>query len=717
MTESTNYEHVSAVYALPLQFQPENIPQALIDIPNWVVWALVKTNKQKDTDKPTKRPVRLTTSNPLGPIIDVAKWSTPDRQYTFSHCLSIMHKHPNMLSLGFIPSTDNGVVVIDYDNLFQDSTTQELKLGDPRNKYLKQATDMTFVETSVSGMGAHVFLFGTLDNRLNDSANSGVELYPGKRQSFIAMTGNIYDSSPIIGTDQELIDSHVREFFAASSKRSSSSQSSGEYEIPTHIPNGNRNNEMTRLCGYLFNILNSIEEVAAKMFVYNQELCETPLSSDELQSIINSIGARHNAKFSHIVDNVYHIRATNTWFDFNDMTEMTANSLDISHIKEFSGKKGGKPLISKWLAMHPDFKQAADYTWSPVPYHETLRTIDIDGRRLLNTWKGFNLEPKKGTVEPWLRQLEHLIKEPDYRRALLWWIAFTVQKPHIKISWQPIILGISGAGKDALFRPIATIFGSAFKSIGNRDIKGDYDDGLFQTKLLHISEAMGLSGQAIEFYKRITATESSTMQVLNIKGKQKVMQQNICNVLVITNNLDAMKFDKTERRAFVLRAYDVMTEDMQTEYFDNWLDVGGPNYLFDYLLNYDLSEYKPGVRPYCTTHFDAMLDITQNDTEVQLDELLEPYDIALPELVRKMIGGDDRYGITRIKVWLENNGWVRWDGHNPTKRIKRKVNGVYTPTKSRGWYCRKDSMFDGSTPTDMCLEVERIEALFMKKYQ
>lgn len=712
MQIESDFEHVSAVYAIPA-FQPENIPQALIDIPNWVVWALVKTNKQKDTDRPTKRPVRITSSNPLDPRIDIAKWSTPDRQYTFSKCLSIMHKYPGMLSLGFIPSIDNGIVVIDYDNLFQD-TTQELKLGDPRNKHLARATEVTFVETSVSGKGAHVFLFGTLDSRLNDSANSGVELYPGKRQSFIAMTGNIYNSSPVIAYDQKLIDDHVNEFFASKRKASSSDSA---YEIPDFIPNGNRNNEMTRLCGYLFNVLNSLKEVAAKMFVYNQELCETPLTSEELQSIINSIGARHNARFSHIVNNIYHVRSTNTWFDFSDMTEMTANSLDISHIKEFSGKKGGKPVITKWLASHSDFKQAADFTWSPVPYHEALRTVDIDGRRLLNTWKGFNLEPKQGTVEPWLKHLTHLIQEPDYRRALLWWIAFTIQKPHVKISWQPIILGISGAGKDALFRPIATILGSAFKSIGNRDIKGDYDDGLFQTKLLHISEAMGLSGQSIEFYKRITATESSTMQVLNIKGKQKVMQQNICNVLVITNNLDAMKFDKTERRAFVLRSYDVMTEDMQTAYFDEWLEKDGPNYLFNYLLNYDLSEFKPGVRPYSTIHFDAMLDITQNDTEVQLDELLEPYDAALPELIRKMIGGDDRYGITRIKVWLENNGWIRWDGHIASRRIKRKINGVWGTTKSRNWYVRKGGTFDGSSPTSMCLEVERIEALFMKKYQ
>lgn len=511
------------------------------------------------------------------------------------------------------------------------------------------------------------------------------------------------------------------EFFKSNkNSNSNSNQNSNQsgYEIPTHIPNGQRNSELTKLCGYLFSQGHTLVEVSALMFTYNNTLCETPVPQEELQSIISSIASREANKYKDILDNIYHIRATNTWFDFNDMTELSADSLNISNIVEFPGTKDNKPRLATWLPKQPGFNQVADYTWYPVPHHQQKRTVTQDGRRLLNTWRGFAVEPTQGTVDPWLTHLEHVIPEEDYRRALLWWLAFTIQCPDRRTSWQPIILGISGAGKDALFRPIANILGSAYKIIGNKDIQGDYDDGLYQTKLLQISEASGLRGKAIDFYKRITAAESSSMQMLNIKCKGKVMQHNLCNVLVITNNIDAMKFTKDERRAFVLRSPNVMTEQQQIAYFDNWLDQNGAAYLFDYLLRYDLSEFKPGIRPYRTKHFEELLNVTQSDNEIKIEELLEPYSIALPEMIRATLGADgDKYGTTKIIVWLQDNGWIRWDNNEQGRRIKRKINGVHCSPKSRNWYVKKGSEFDGSTAADMCREVERVEEIFIKRHK
>ena len=512
-------------------------------------------------------------------------------------------------------------------------------------------------------------------------------------------------------TYQELTD-----YFKSSQDQDSNSSQS--YEIPTHIPNGKRNTELTKLCGYLFSQGHSLVEVSALMFTYNNTLCETPIEQEELQTIISSIASREANKYKDIIDNIFHIRATNTWFDFNDMTELSADSLNISNIVEFPGTKDNKPRLATWLPKQPGFNQVADYTWYPVPHHQQKRTVTQDGRRLLNTWRGFAVEPVQGNVEPWLTHLAHIVPEEDYRRALLWWLAFTVQCPDKRTSWQPIILGISGAGKDALFRPVATILGSAYKIIGNKDIQGDYDDGLYQTKLLHISEASGLRGKAIDFYKRITAAESSSMQMLNIKCKGKVMQHNLCNVLVITNNIDAMKFSKDERRAFVLRSPNVMTEQQQKAYFDDWLEHNGSAHLFDYLLRYDLSEFKAGIRPYRTSHFDELLNVTQSDNEIKIEELLEPFCIALPEMVRTALGADgDRYGTTKIIVWLQDNGWTRWDNNDSSKRIKRKLNGAVTPPKSRNWYVKKGSEFDGSSPANMCREVERVEEIFMKRHK
>ena len=696
------YEHVVSVYNTNVSFNPYSIPSALQELKRWVVWSLVKTTKSKPDSKPSKRPVRLTQNNPHHPSIDIAKWADDDHQYSFEHCLKIYNDNPGIISgLGFIPNPLDGIVVIDYDNYLP------VQHNDPRYKYVQALLDTTFIETSQSGNGLHIFLFGNLTDRRNDSAGSGVELYPGKRQSFIAMTGATYNDSPsVVAENQAAIDAHVKEFFSSKHKKDS-------YHIPDHIPNGNRNSELTRLCGHLFSMYSDIQKVAIEMYRYNQTLCETPLSTEELQTIINSIAARHAGSYSHLLDNICHIKSTNTWYDFRDMCEMSANAMDITHIKDFPGKKDTRPLITKWLAKQDGFLQAAAKTWSPLPFGTQQRLVTLEGRIYVNTWKGFAIDPKPGDVTTWLQHLAHVVPEEDYAAALLWWMAYTVQHPDLKINWQPIIVGVSGAGKDILFKPIAKILGSAYKTIGNKDIKGDFDDGLYQTKLVHISEAKGLSGGAVEYYKRITATEADEIFILNIKKEAKIMQRNICNVVAITNNLDAFKFDVTERRPLVLRAPDVMSELQQHKYLD-WLDDGGPAKLFYYLLNYDLSHFKPGIRPFRTTHFDAMYDMTRSDDEIGIEAAVEPFDAISIQLIQHIYDTEGKYTIKGIKAWLEANGWARWDNGSTTRRILKYVDGKQQ-AKSRSWYVRKNGKFYMSESSIMFDECERVEKLVMSQ--
>lgn len=718
----SSYEHVVEIIKTTTKFNPDSIPKALTDLPHWVCWSLVRTNRHKQDEKPSKRPIRLSSNNPYNQPIDISRWKTPDRQYTFEHCLKTYLANQDIIAgLGFIPNPDDGIVVIDYDGLFDSQASDNTSLlpfktiGDPRIPLINIAASETFVELSQSGSGAHVFFYASLSERHNDSATSGVELYPGKKQSFVAMTGIPYGNSPsVLSTNQELLDKHIQQFF----QNKQSKQSKPTFVIPTRIPSGTRNSALTQACGYYFSLGLDIAAVTAELSMLNSTACDEPVSQEELSTIIKSIADRHNSKFQSLVANIYHVQETNTWFDCHNSSHMVAESLNITYQKKFPGGKGRLPKISKWLPEQHNFKQVADITWYPTPYGtEQERIIELDGRQYLNIWTGFSLEPTSGDVQPWLNLLEHIVPELNYRRALLWWLAYTLQHPDRKINWQPVILGVSGAGKDALFRPIAQILGRAYKMIGNKEIKGDYDDGLYQTKLLHISEAQGLSGSSIEFYKRITATEASNIMDLNIKSKSKVKQINVLNVIVITNNLDAMKFDENERRPLVLRAPSVMINTQKLEYFDNWLDKDGASNLFHYLLNHDLSEYNAGERPYRTTHFEAMFDMTQSDEDVVIREYLEnlELDAIRSEFVKTKLGLDGRYSLLHIKKLLDESGWVRWDSNNEHghKKIQAKM-GDKVISKSRDWYVRKGSKQLKLKSTDMYILVDSIENRFLK---
>lgn len=597
-------------------FNQFGIPVELKQLNRWVCWSLIVTNKSKG-DKPQKRPVAPAYKSEFG--IRVAKWAAPEHQMSFEDAYELYEDNENIHGLGFIPSQDDGIVVIDYDRCL--STDKSLVLGDKRNKHIQGFTN-TFVETSVSGKGLHVFLKGKLPTgRKNKGDTVGVELYPGNKPAFIAMTGEVFADSPLVLADgAAAIARHLSEFFGESGKTSSKQP----FEIPDSLGEGNRNSGLTQICGWLYSQGMQKSDVLAYLLKYNEFKVTPPLSESEVIAIHKSISRAQEDKdavkeqeLQSYLNDIYHIRTHAMWFDFKGHVLVSAESLNTTYYnKEFKGKKDSLPLISNWLKAQANFKSAENVSWLPVPYGTEQRIIQSDnGASMVNTWRGFAVEPKEGNVQPWLDHLAHVVPEEDYRSALLWWIAYTIQHPDKKVSWQPIILGISGAGKDALFMPIAKILGRAYKSIGNKDIKGDYDDGLWQTKLLHISEASGLKGNTIDFYKRITAPEGDSMMLLNIKGQKKVEQPNICNVLVITNNLDAMKFDITERRAFILNAPIVMTEEQTVKYFEEWMHVGGTEALFHYLLQYPLTDYTPTKLPFLTTHFYEMFDMTRDKEE------------------------------------------------------------------------------------------------------
>ena len=76
---------------------------------------------------------------------------------------------------------------------------------------------------------------------------------------------------------------------------------------------------------------------------------------------------------------------------------------------------------------------------------------------------------------------------------------------------------------------------------------------------------------------------------------------------------------------------------------------------------------------------------------------------------------ETNYTNTKILVWLQEHDWIRWDQGIESRRIKRSINGKQCTPKSRNWYVRKGCQFDGCAPAMMCVEVERVEAEFIKK--
>jgi hypothetical protein len=396
------------------------------------------------------------------------------------------------------------------------------------------------------------------------------------------------------------------------------------------------------------------------------------------------------------VERFVHVGMSGKYYDIKCRCELSKDSLNSRHRSEYTGKEKELPLVTNWLCSQRAFKKVESLMWIPSHYGKENYIVNLfrerDGKRFVNTWPGFNTHPKQGNIQPWLDLINHLIPEPEYRPHLIDWLAYMLQHPDKKCNWQIIISGIHGAGKDSLFAPMQIILGDSSAVIGGKDMTGDFDDGWTKKKLVIIGELKGLKGNDVETLKLKCTTQGESWALLNPKKESKVMHPNVWAIAVLTNHPDSIKLDETERRFYVLHSPTVWDEALAKHYHNDWLNSGGAEAVFYYLMNRDLSKFDPGTLPIRTTHLNELFIATRSDWESTLEDWYETDDkcfvekALLPELLVMELRKLDIICNERdVTNWVKAKGYKKSD-----KRIQLDKGKEKESTK---WLCKDWNMF------------------------
>jgi len=166
--------------ALPLAqerdwlIEPEHIPRALIECPQWLCWRFVDRGKGK---KPDKQPVNPKTLHNAG-----VHW--PNTWTNFAHAYATYQRY-RLAGIGFVLTPTDPYVAVDLDHCVSDAgmtpTTQAL---------VEQLNSYT--EFSPSGHGLHILL--TCTDLPANRRTPTVEVYAHSR--FLTMTGRHLPGSP-----------------------------------------------------------------------------------------------------------------------------------------------------------------------------------------------------------------------------------------------------------------------------------------------------------------------------------------------------------------------------------------------------------------------------------------------------------------------------------------------------------------------------------------
>lgn len=663
-------------------FNPSGVPAELKLNSRWVVWALIQ---DKENEKPVKTPV---TVNANGQVIK-SNGQNERYQYSFEYALNIYNRYPGVIAgLGYVLSKDDPYVFIDLDNIVDD---------DVRLEYVNGID--TWMEHSQSGRGLHILVKGAIDKSYN---SCGIELYGHAR--FIAFTGDrIENKSDAIADGRALLAKLVTVCKNNDDAGLGRYETGGAYVLPDLVEEGNRNNTMYAYIGSLVKRGYTLDDITRMSLEANEERFEPPMDPDEIHKMItrqlSSRSEEEEREYDYVRSNYIYIAEEGRWYDVEHDAVISDESMDKQWIgRGFTGARGERAKLSRWLSRQPGVLQCDAIGWRPWKYgdkhHHIIYTDGLSGKRYVNRFLGYSLEPAYGDVTPWLSLLEHLIPREEYRQRVLEWLAFMVQHPDVKCEWQLVIAGIEGAGKDSLLKPFNRIFGSAMKSGGNNDITGAYDDILACTKLLVFNEARNIRGDALERLKRISASEGTTEFVANIKGKAKVVMENLWSVVINTNNLDAIGVSENDRRFYVIFCDEVMPDALRITYY-KWLEDGGSKWLFKFLLDLDIvGTFNPWVFPGKTEFATRMYEYTRSDFDMTFDDYIESYegDLILPNMLHShLLGRGVNCSINQVNMKLDK--CKEFEKYPSTFRIQKKINGK-VHFGSREWRYRVGSMWD-----------------------
>lgn len=729
------------------------LPESLKAFPRWTLW---KLEQRKEGEKPAKVPYL-----PNGRRADP---TNPSHQFNFLTCVryleidSVVEEH-GFSGIGIVLYPDCGFVGIDLDDISG--------WKDEAQKIVDRFKGRAYMEKSPSGGGIRIICKGSLpENSRNRSKKfyaNKVEIYDQDR--FLTITGVKGRGEP----SQDLTD-EIADFVKPMNEGASLAPSTGVQDPALHQPEKITDEEvLMEMAG-----LASQGKPGATVFmrIMREGFDDGEDPSDALTTAISSLAnvTRNIGQVKRILEQSDHItsyadRRTGApkferWFnsevpkilrrkvddieagresirellhdvgyedefiyisgtkEFYSTVTKSTHSLDALNIKYKHIHTGGRgdPLIATILTSDANFmenRQVYGKMWMPEPYGSTENLIiEHECDHYVNTWKGFRVTPVKGSVQPWLDLLEHLIPDETEREHALRRIAFDVQFPDKKCNWHIVMIGVYGAGKDSLLMPIARIFGNAFSVVGNDEIKSPYDDGFARRKIIHVNEVRGLSGNALEKIKRRAATQGDVWETLNIKSEKQIMHPNLWSFYFLTNHKDAMNVDKDERRFFVTYASKPMDEDLQQRYFD-WLDVqDGPAKLFDFLLGVDLSSFNRSRVPMKTKAFLEMVEDSKSDAQMDLDQIMvdgsygfEQGLVDVKQLADAIKSKGSHVRPADVKQFLDKQKWKQIE---QIRSAVTKVNGKVVRLPATLW-APQDSPLHELEGAELYREVRKIQ--------
>lgn len=279
---------------------------------------------------------------------------------------------------------------------------------------------------------------------------------------------------------------------------------------------------------------------------------------------------------------------------------------------------------------------SASAAWLKWPLRlEAARLTYIPGKERFvksefNTWPGWGCEPKKGSVKPFFELIDHIFTgaEKSAKDWFVKWMAYPIQYPGVKMFTSVVVHGIRhGTGKSLLGYSLAKIYGRNFTEISQLDLHNNFNEWAESKQFVMGDDVTGSNKrQDADFLKKMITQKELR---INAKYTPSYVVPDCINYFFSSNHPDSFFLEDDDRRFFI---HEVLVGPKEEEFYmeyELWLDSGGAEAIFHYLLNLELDGFNPAAPAYRTAAKERMINTGRSDLGSWVRQLMAAPDSVL----------------------------------------------------------------------------------------
>lgn len=369
---------------------------------------------------------------------------------------------------------------------------------------------------------------------------------------------------------------------------------------------------------------------------------------------------RANAKIQLLNQRVCWVKKVDAYFNI----ETRRFFKNFHHVREAFMNEGRELIDAKTSKLVIDL-------WGESANRRTVADVaylpgqpEVTEENVLNLWKPADIQPKKGTPKRWLELVHYIMREPEYARWFLQWLAYPVQHPGAKLLQAVFVYGEKqGIGKTFVVDPIMElVYGKHnFHRLQSDDLTSKHNT-YAANRLFIVTNEVWLPEfkdrrSAMSILKDMITRERVTVDE---KFQPKVTYDDHCNYYFTSNHADALVLEKGDRRFFVIEAPTKKLSQSDYNELDTWVREGdGAAVILRYLQNLDLDGFNPKAEALTTKWRGDIIDISKDP----LGEFVEQ--IAKEPDLKFMVNGS----MPDLELFRAEDLVKLFEHHNPRYRF------------------------------------------------